>query len=248
VYRTAYDGCALCGGASAVLRTEAITPRGKLPLDLTWMKCGACGHVHTAHYWNELGNKELFGSVQEDGVFGGNLDLQRAMWGGVIEHIRPHVKQPGRWLDVGVGNGGFLFTAAEFGLDAVGIDARHYILDPLRSFGYEVENADATTYDYTGTAVVIMADVLEHIPYPKALLERIRQRLNGAVFISCPNMNTISWRYMETIGGPVYWHEPEHYHNFTRARLESLLRECGFTPVYYGVSTRYQAGMEIVAV
>jgi hypothetical protein len=52
---------------------------------------------------------------------------------------------------------------------------------------------------------------------------------------------------MDTVGNP-YWTELEHYHNFTRVRLEALLKECGYTPVYYGVSPRYMAGMEIIAV
>jgi 2-polyprenyl-3-methyl-5-hydroxy-6-metoxy-1,4-benzoquinol methylase len=212
------------------------------------MKCGSCAHVHTAEYFNEAGFAELLSAVNEDGVFGGKLDLQRFIWSGIIERLIPHVKQPGKWVDVGVGNGSFLFTAAEFGFDAIGIDSRGYILDALAKFGYKVEKADALTYDYTGAAVVVLADILEHIPYPKDLLLRIRSKLNGALFVSCPNMDSISWKYMETIGGPVYWNEPEHYHNFTRARLQALLTECGFTPVYFGVSTRYQAGMEMIAV
>ena len=40
----------------------------------------------------------------------------------------------------------------------------------------------------------------------------------------------------------------EHYHNFDRAGLYALLRECGFSPVYYGVSERYRACMEVAAI
>lgn len=247
-YRTVYDGCPLCGGESAVLRQDKAFDRSGFSGHLTWMKCGACQHVHTSHYFNELGAKQLLSTVMEDGFFGGKLDEQRFVWGRVIERLIPHVKQPGRWIDIGVGNGGFLFTASEYGFDAVGIDSRHYILEPLTRFGYQVEHADAMSYDYSGSAVVVMADLLEHIPHPKALLMRVREKLNGALFVSCPNMDSMSWRYMETVGGPPYWNEPEHYHNFTRARLQSLLTECGFTPVYFGVSSRYQAGMEIIAV
>jgi predicted SAM-dependent methyltransferase len=78
---------------------------------------------------------------------------------------------------------------------------------------------------------------------------RIRKQMPaGALFVSCPNMDSMAWRYMDSAGGSPYWNEPEHYHNFTRARLQSLLIECGFEPKYYGVSSRYQAGMEIIAV
>jgi methyltransferase family protein len=247
-YRVAYDGCPLCSGQGEVVRKEQCFPKGKIALELAWVKCGSCGHVHTSHYFNEAGLKELLSTVMEDGYFGGKLDEQRFIWGSVIRRLLPYVNREGRWIDVGVGNGGFLFTAAEYGFDAVGIDIRHYILDALRKLGYQAEEADATTYDYSGASVVVLADILEHIPYPKELLKRIRANLRGALFVSCPNMDSLSWKYMETVGGPPYWKEPEHYHNFTRARLWSLLKECGFTPVEFGISSRYQAGMEIIAI
>lgn len=247
-YRTAYDGCPLCGAESSVLHIEESLPRGEFHGDLTWMECSSCEHVHTESFFNELGTKQLCSTVMEDGFFGGKLDEQRGIWGTVIERLIPYTIENKRWIDVGVGNGAFLFTAAEFGFDVVGIDIRAYILEPLKSLGYHVEEADAMAYDYANTTVVVLADILEHIPYPKELLMRIREKLRGAIFISCPNRDSMSWRYMDSIGGTPYWKEPEHYHNFTRARLQSLLIECGFTPVYYGVSTRYQAGMEIIAV
>lgn len=247
-YRTAYNGCPLCAGRSAVLRTDMCLARGELPRDLTWMKCTECGHVHALHFFTAAGNERLLASVREDGYFGGKLDDQRILWGRVIHRITPHVTQAGRWIDVGVGSGGFLFTAAEFGFDAVGIDLRPYVLEPLAKLGYRVEVANAAEYDYSGAAVVVLADILEHMPYPRALLERIRAKLSGAVFISCPNMDTVSWRYLDSVGKQPYWEEQEHYHNFTRARLETLLKECGFTPVEYMVSSRYQSGMEIIAV
>jgi SAM-dependent methyltransferase len=247
-YRVAYSGCPLCEGEGSVLRTERCEPRGKIACDLTWMKCGACEHVYTDSYFNQEGQAELLSRVMEDGIFGGNLDIQRKQWARVIDRLVPYVPpgDNGRWIDVGVGNGSFLFTAAEFGFDAVGIDTRPYVLEPLREFGYSVEHADAMEYDYTGASVVVLADVLEHMPYPKKLLQRIGEQSNAVLFVSCPNMDCVSWKYLEAGDSP-YWKELEHYHNFTRARLQSLLRECGFTPVHYGISPRYTACMEIVA-
>jgi len=246
-YRIAYDGCPLCSGEGSEFRSEYCFPKSGISCELTWMKCGSCSHVYTSHYFDESGYKQLLSTVMQDGCFGGKIDEQREIWGAIIQRLIPHAGK-GRWIDVGVGNGGFLFTADEFGFDAVGIDKRAYILQDLKALGYKVEEADATTFDYSGATVVILADILEHIPYPKELLRHIRKDLRGAIYISCPNMDSVSWRYMDTVGGTPYWKESEHYHNFTRARLQALLKECGFTPVYFGVSPRYQAGMEIIAI
>ncbi len=248
-YRTAYDGCPLCSGESSLLRTAKCEPRNGIHADIDWLRCDSCEHVYASHYFNEFGTAQLLSRVNADGFFGGNLDKQRVLWSRVIERILPHVaNKAGRWIDVGVGNGSFLFTADEYGFDAVGIDKRHYILDALKEYGYKAEHADAIEYDYSGASVVVLADILEHIPYPKALLSRIREKLDGALFVSCPNMDSVSWKYLERTGESPYWVELEHYHNFTRVRLEALLKECGFTPVNYGISPRYTACMEIIAV
>ena len=45
-----------------------------------------------------------------------------------------------------------------------------------------------------------------------------------------------------------YLGELEHYHNFSRTRLVSLLDVYGFDVVRYGISERYRVCMEIVAI
>ena len=247
--RIAYDGCPLCGGDSDIRRKDKCEPRNGIHADITWMECLSCEHVYASHYFNESGLAQLLSKVNAEGYFGGNLDAQREIWSHVIGRILPHLESTdGLWIDVGVGNGAFLFTAAEYGFDAVGIDKRHYLLSELKDYGYNVEHADAVSYDYSNARVVILADILEHVPYPKELLLRIREKLDGALFVSCPNMDSVSWKYLERRGDNPYWIELEHYHNFTRTRLEALLKECGFTPVNYGISPRYTGCMEIIAV
>jgi protein O-GlcNAc transferase len=70
----------------------------------------------------------------------------------------------------------------------------------------------------------------------------------GALFLSMPNRDCLVWRLMDRSGTNPYWGELEHYHNFDRAGLTALLQQFGFTTVYYGVSERYRAAMEIVAI
>lgn len=251
--RVEFFGCPLCGAESTAFRTETCPPRGNIPRDLTWMKCPDCGHVHTKHYWTPEGRKELLHTVREGQIFGGNLDEQRIMWSLAIQRLLPHVasKRPlpdtGRWIDVGVGNGGFLHTAEEFGFDAVGIDLRQFSVDRLTEWGLNAVCADAMDYDYSGASVVMLADVLEHVQDPAGLLNHIRRFRPAALFVSCPNMASLAWRFLEKTGQCPYWAEQEHYHNFTRASLYRLLNECGFTPVDYGISRRFTACMEIIA-
>ena len=156
----------------------------------------------------------------------------------------------GRWLDVGFGNGSLLFTAEEWGFTPVGLDLRKDNVAMLKSLGYEAHCAPIESLDGDGRYdVVSMADVLEHMPFPKTGLNAARRLLRpgGALFLSMPNMDSMVWRLLHANKINPYWGEIEHYHNFTRRRLCDLLDEQGFEAVAYHVSERYRVCMEVVA-
>jgi hypothetical protein len=62
-----------------------------------------------------------------------------------------------------------------------------------------------------------------------------------------PNFDCMAWRLMDLSNTNPYWGELEHFHNFSRARLLSLLKEMGFEAVHYGISHRYRGCMEVIA-
>ena len=98
--------------------------------------------------------------------------------------------------------------------------------------------------------MVSLADVLEHMPYPK-LRARGGQAAAQAGRCVVPvdaelRLPALAQARCRGTGCP-YWSELEHFHNFGRARLYALLAEMGFTPLRYGVSLRYVVGMEIIA-
>jgi hypothetical protein len=94
-----------------------------------------------------------------------------------------------------------------------------------------------------------MADVLEHVPFPKEYLAAAAELLteNGILFASMPNADSVLWAALSMNGANPYWGEIEHFHNFGRQRLFALLEECGFTIVHFGLSERYRACMEVIA-
>ncbi len=53
-----------------------------------------------------------------------------------------------------------------------------------------------------------------------------------------PNSETLIWELMNQNNLNLYLKEIEHYHNFSRTRIYSLLEEFGFMPIKYGISTR----------
>lgn len=141
-------------------------------------------------------------------------------------------------------------TAAEFGYETVGLDLRKDNVQLMRELGFEAHAVDF--FDYCPTApfdVISMADVLEHMPFPKRSLQYALPllRSDGLLYLSMPNADSFLWRAMTLKGMNPYWGEIEHYHNFGRRRLYELLEECGYEPVHFGISLRYLACMEIIA-
>jgi SAM-dependent methyltransferase len=222
-----------------------------LPKEQRWLECGNCGHVYVDGYFGPDALRNLFSDTQASQTPGYDIENQRIIWARVLETVGDlRSSMGGRWLDVGFGNGSLLTTAAEFGYEVVGLDLREKNVRVLRKYGFEVHAVELVDYRPDEPFDFIsMADVLEHMPFPKNALLHARELLRpeGLLFLSMPNADSFLWKLMTRKGVNPYWGEIEHYHNFGRARLFDLLAECGFRAVRYGVSVRYRACMEIIA-
>ncbi len=220
------------------------------------MHCRGCEHIFSRDYFTPDGLTVLFGKSNPSQVAGLNLDLERTRWAPSVERVQLHLEQPAWavdqavWLDIGCGSGGLVVTAAEFGFSAIGLDARPAAVEHLRVLGYTAEVGDLTDLEVSDPVdVVSLADVLEHVPYPRTALQRVHLALqpHGLVMVSCPNLDCGSWRKSNADGTNPYWAEIEHHHNFSPASLMRLLAEERFQPLSYHISTRYKSCMEIIA-
>jgi SAM-dependent methyltransferase len=252
--RIAFECCPLCDGTNfKLLRTAdcsahplyhpAISPT------MTWMHCESCAHVFTDGYFAPQTQALIFSKANPHQEPGWNMDEQRTISAFIVDRVSQYAPE-GVWLDVGFGNGSLLFTAQEWGFTPVGVDLRQSCVSALAKFGIEAHCVDVTQWDAAGRfSVVSLADVLEHMPYPKRALAAVRRLLKpgGVLFLSMPSYDSPLWRKLDAETGCPYWSELEHFHNFSRARLYALLAEMGFTPLRYGVSLRYVVGMEIIA-
>jgi 2-polyprenyl-3-methyl-5-hydroxy-6-metoxy-1,4-benzoquinol methylase len=220
---------------------------------LTWLRCGSCGHIHTDGYWTPEGLAVLLSRAHASQIADGNFDQKRFLWAPIVQNVQQHLgaafDQRRSWLDIGCGDGSLVMTAAEFGFDAIGMDTRAETVHKLKSLGYNAVTADFLTLTSSNAYdVVSMADVLEHLPHPPLALRKAYEmtKPGGLVFVSCPNVDCVSWKMMDAARSNPYWIEMEHCHNFSRGLLMKLLAHCGFKPIHYGVNQRYKAGMEIL--
>lgn len=252
--RILYSQCPLCGGTG--LTDFAVANCSRHPLyhpslstTMKWKQCAKCAHVFTEGYFTDEACKLIFSKTNPQQQVGYGIEQQRVISSRMVEKVLPFV-QSGSWLDVGFGNGALLFTAQEYGFKPIGLDLRIDNVTLMNSF--EVEAYCMSLTDLTldsSCAVISMADVLEHVPYPNDTLQAAHRLLAdaGVLFISMPNIECFAWTALDEKNENPYWGEIEHYHNFGRSRLYSLLREFGFEPVRYGISERYRVCMEVIA-
>jgi protein O-GlcNAc transferase len=254
IERIFYRACPLCGSTDipAIIGADCSKHpiyRPGLPPVMNWHECRGCGHVFTEGYFDAKAAALIFAKTQPSQTVGYDMERQRPVSARIVERIARRVSQ-GRWLDVGFGNGSLLFAAEEWGYTPVGLDLRKDNVDTLKLLGYEAHCLPIEDLDQSDSYHVIsMADVLEHVPYPKGALAAAQKllRQEGVLFLSMPNMDNMVWRLLHANGVNPYWGEIEHYHNFSRKRLCALLQSQGFQPVEYSVSERYRVCMEVIA-
>ncbi len=255
--RTPYAACPLCASPRFALRREddcrghaLYDPR--LPPTIRWMQCAECTHVFVNGYFTDEALAILFERVHPFQSPGWSFDHNlRVLHARIVASVAQHrADLGGRWLDVGFGNGLLMATADEHGFDVTGIDLRAASVRAMVAMGFRAEHTDMATFEAPPFDVVSMADVLEHMPFPKDGLTAAHRLLadGGLLFVSMPNTECFAWRSNDHFGTNPYWAELEHFHNFGRRRLYALLEEHGFEPRAYGVSERYFLGMEVISV
>lgn len=253
--RIAYQNCLLCESPDMAFLVEAnvthhpiYTP--KLPKTMRWLTCQSCGHVFTEGYYTPETCEAVFQKTQPSQIVGYDLEGQRIVSARIIERIARRAPE-GPWLDIGFGNGSLLFTAQEWRYEPVGIDLRRDNVEALTKLGLEAHCLPLEELDQPCRfRIVTMADVLEHLPYPRQALKIVCKLMTreALLFVSMPNMDSMVWRALDAQGANPFWEELEHYHNFSRSRLYSLLNQEGFDVLEYNVSERYRCCMEVIAV
>jgi protein O-GlcNAc transferase len=93
----------------------------------------------------------------------------------------------GAWLDVGFGNASLLFTAEGWGFVPVGLDLRRANVEALQRTGIEAHCRDLASLEGEARfSVISMADVLEHMPFPREGLTAARRLLApGGILFPC---------------------------------------------------------------
>ncbi len=156
---------------------------------------------------------------------------------GQFQRLRPHIARS-RLLDVGCGEGWLLNEFFQKGHQVMGLDFSDFGVERFHShlkpyiekgnFEQALQGIENNNWDF-----VALANVIEHVRDPEALLGMIRPLLNshGLLMIKAPNDNSPLHQYLLDGGfikEPFWFLYPDHLSYFNKKSMEALLIAKGF--------------------
>lgn len=180
---------------------------------------------------------------QNHGAYSHQYSLEEVRWKLFQEWLvirgLSEVKNKGRALDIGCGEGYLLRVLEESGFDVQGVDFSSYglikenptLLDrfiqaDINKFVHDSKNLNS--YD-----VISIMHVIEHVKDPEYLLRTLRSKMNdnAVLIVRFPNDDSQLHQFIASnTATPKDWWlaYPEHLSYFNHDSMQALLSDCGF--------------------
>jgi len=203
------------------------------------------------NYWLDHQRKDL---NHPDIIQRARLDLpERCMhW---LETLLKYKLPPAKVLEIGCAHGGFLGILQLMGYDVVGLELSDWVAEfakstfniPVFKGPLEEQQFPSKTFD-----VIILMDVLEHLPDPRTTLKACLKVLKpeGFLLIQTPeyqekkDLETIQKEQPEFLSMLI---PDEHLYLFTRNSVQILFNELGIKYFYFEPAIFWQYDMFFIA-
>ena len=234
------EQCPVCFGRKWELYTTAVD-RFFLRPEESWeiQRCQECGFGWTTPVLSEQEIKAYYPLTYHgdtvrtiEAFLSGELQRSRS-WKGEEEKVDlvQRFVDKGRILDVGCADGKFLWALDPEKWDRTGVDFAEptvrLVKEKIRDLTLIEGDLFSDKLPENSFDVITFWHVLEHLPQPRAVLERTHKLLRpgGWLFISLPNFNSLQARLFQR-----HWYSldvPRHLYHFAPRPLNLLLEETG---------------------
>ncbi len=234
------EQCPVCFGQQWELFTTAVD-RFFLRPEESWeiQRCQECGFGWTTPVLSEQEIKAYYPPTYHgdtvrtiEAFLSGELQRSRS-WKGEEEKVDlvQRFVDKGRILDVGCADGKFLWALDPEKWDRTGVDFAEptvrLVKEKIRDLTLIEGDLFSDKLPENSFDVITFWHVLEHLPQPRAVLERTHRLLRpgGWLFISLPNFNSLQARLFQR-----HWYSfdvPRHLYHFAPRPLNLLLEETG---------------------
>ncbi len=136
-------------------------------------------------------------------------------------------------LEIGCGTGVFLAKAREHGFECAGLELSSYAAEFVRNMGIPVETKSIEEANFSEERwdVIVMREVIEHLPHPMESLMTIRKWLKpgGVLFMATGNYDCPERKLR---GADWFYFMPEgHLYYFSNRTMRRYLKKVGFRTV-----------------
>ncbi len=245
----ALERCPACDGDAR------LAPLRFVKHDLAIHRCSSCGSVFvnpqpSAELLLERYDADYFqaGGFQRYGYrdYQALVELKRLTFRRWLRDLETFTRR-GRLLEVGCATGLMLELASQAGWSAVGVEISEYAATEARRRGHRVHTAALDELEETGFDVVLMLDVLEHVPAPAEMLRSANRLLRpgGVLCAVTPNAGGLSAR-IQGAGWP-HLKPLEHLCLFSKSSLRGLAARCGFETLELTSARKFMTVDRLVA-
>lgn len=237
--------CACCGAALSCGRDVVFDDRYGHPGSFHLASCPSCNAVETLPRLSEKDLPALYTDyyprrdlapesvcIPLRSPTDWRIRVSR-WWQGTNNQGQYYAKQGMTVLDYGCGAGQSLLDLRAIGANAYGIEADANVARIAAH--HQLKIHIGSIYDNPFPDVkfdlIILNQVLEHIPEPEVVLEILAGRLTigGRLIVAVPNAGSI---YCKLFGKRwINWHIPYHLHHFNRSCLQTLGQRTGWQPL-----------------
>jgi SAM-dependent methyltransferase len=215
----------------------------------SYSKCAGCSLVFIDPMPND---SELMAFYPEDSYYSYNVAIVKEdpLWKVLLRKVLfleyktkdPSFSKPGCMLDIGCGNGWFIYTMRNKGWDVKGVEPSKAGAEAGRRMAnLDIHHGDLLSANYpSGRFDYIRSNhSFEHIPNPNEVLREVHRILKpgGKAFIGVPNINSFNGK----VFGPhwYYFGAPVHTFNYSDKTLSELLRKHGFKNIEVKYNSNY---------
>ena len=234
--------CPACCGHDVSFYQDVFDDRYGHPGLFKLMRCSDCGLLMTRPSLTESDLADLYGTyyprknISSEQVTAQAAKVRQAFsgvrrWLKGVDNQGQYSARPGeKMLDVGCGSGLSLLEAKAMGVEAWGIEADPNAQRFADQLGLRIHQGGLQDVPFAGVSfdLVILNQVIEHIPEPDKALQIIQQRLatDGRVVLVFPNVNSL-WCRLSGLRW-INWHIPYHLHHFTLKTFTRMAERCGY--------------------
>jgi 2-polyprenyl-3-methyl-5-hydroxy-6-metoxy-1,4-benzoquinol methylase len=223
--------CNLCDGRI----TERFAERKGMQI----VRCIRCGLVYVNPRLNARMLHQHYNSGQSSRIQY-YLDVECADWhtfAGILDVAARLLPHKGRLLDIGPNIGTCLALARQAAWETQGIEINEEAARYCREArGLDVIGGqlDEATFPRSHFDIVLMGDVIEHLPDPMATVRIVQGLLKpgGIIIVSTPNIDSFAGRMLQI-------KPEEHLYYFSPATMAILFDKAGLEIVQIGALDRY---------